>query len=265
MIKILTIDDEQGVCDVINKNFSMVGYKTFSANNSMTALELFKREQPDVVFLDIMMPGVDGFELLKSLKTINDNNIVIMVSALRDPGSVKKAKELGALDFITKPFSLEHLRDLIAQNIDSIRRDKKITGIPNILIADDEEDITYSVKSALSKRIDANIDMALRGDTALAMIQKKNYDLIILDISMPGLNGIQILENIKKEKINTQVLVISGWKSSDVAAKAIEAGALDFITKPLTFDIMMARIKVVLTKINKFIPKPGSASLLGSR
>ncbi|MFH2137383.1 MAG: response regulator [Candidatus Omnitrophota bacterium] len=111
-VKILLVDDEPLIRKIFVQALSKE-YETVEAGNSEQALELLESEKPNIVLLDIYMPGMNGIETLKKIKEIDDKIIVIMVSAHGTNSMTSKAMELGAYDFITKPFNLDRLKTLI--------------------------------------------------------------------------------------------------------------------------------------------------------
>ena len=113
MARILVVDDEQDVCDMLEKFLKIKGYEVSTALSGEEALTLVKEEKPHVVLLDIRMPEMDGLECLERIKEIDKEISVIMITALKQEEVGKKAMELGAYDYITKPLSLQYLQDCL--------------------------------------------------------------------------------------------------------------------------------------------------------
>ncbi|OUM95677.1 MAG: two-component system response regulator [Thermobacillus sp. ZCTH02-B1] len=93
--------------------FSSEGYQTFQASNGKMALEIVKNESPDLVLLDMKIPGMDGLEILKRVKEINRDIKVIMMTAYGELDMIKEATELGALMHFTKPFDIDEMRTVV--------------------------------------------------------------------------------------------------------------------------------------------------------
>ncbi len=117
MIKLLTVDDELDVCDFIKDFFSMRGYLVYVALNGKDALSVVKKERPRIIFLDIIMPDINGLEVLRQIKEFDPNIKVIMVSVADDKETKDKARQLGADEFIKKPFSKRYLEEVVIQKI----------------------------------------------------------------------------------------------------------------------------------------------------
>src|SRR5690606_38153568 len=90
--------------------FSSEGYTTFQASNGKLALEIVKKESPDLVLLDMKIPGMDGLEILKHVKAITRDIKVIMMTAYGELDMIKEATDLGALMHFTKPFDIDEMR-----------------------------------------------------------------------------------------------------------------------------------------------------------
>jgi len=113
MRKILIVDDELGVRDSLRMIFKK-DYQVTGAGSSAEAWEKVQSEEPDLIFLDIIMPGKDGMEMLKEIHQIQPSTPVVMLTATKTVKTAVEAMRLGAYDYITKPFDIEELR-LIAQ------------------------------------------------------------------------------------------------------------------------------------------------------
>ena len=113
MPKILIIDDEQKICDILTRYFAFKGYETRAVSRGEEGLALAKVYQPDVVLLDLLMPGLNGVETLKQLKQLQPTPRVIMVSAADHHEVAQGALKLGADAFVCKPPSLPELERLI--------------------------------------------------------------------------------------------------------------------------------------------------------
>jgi two-component system response regulator (stage 0 sporulation protein F) len=108
--KLLIVDDQNGIRILLEEVFGSEGYITFQAPNGKIALEIVKKDSPDLVLLDMKIPGMDGLEILKHIKSIDESIKVIMMTAYGELDMIKEATELGALMHFTKPFDIDELR-----------------------------------------------------------------------------------------------------------------------------------------------------------
>ena len=112
---ILVVDDEPRMIRFVKMNLDLEGYLTLEANNGYQALEKVRAHQPDLVLLDVEMPGMDGFETLRRVREISETP-VIMLTVRADEDDRIKGLDLGADDYITKPFSPASCRAVFARS-----------------------------------------------------------------------------------------------------------------------------------------------------
>ncbi|AIW39141.1 chemotaxis protein CheY [Bacillus subtilis] len=111
--KILIVDDQYGIRILLNEVFHKEGYQTFQAANGIQALDIVTKERPDLVLLDMKIPGTDGIEILKRMKMIDESIRVIIMTAYGELDMIKESKELGALTHFAKPFDIDEIRDAV--------------------------------------------------------------------------------------------------------------------------------------------------------
>ena len=113
MGKILVVDDEIEVVRLLKDFLTSKGYEVYMALNGAEAIALVKEVKPDIVLLDIIMPGMGGIDTLKEIKKIDPTTAVIMVTALTDEELANRAVKLGAFDYITKPINIDYLETCV--------------------------------------------------------------------------------------------------------------------------------------------------------
>jgi len=119
MLKILVVDDEPGITELLKNFFERKSYTVFTANNGEAALEVVKEQRPHLVFLDIRMPKMDGLTVLRNIRALDTSIKVIMVTAIEDDKTIAEAKSLGAVDYISKPFKLEYLEKDVIEKVNA--------------------------------------------------------------------------------------------------------------------------------------------------
>jgi len=115
MEHILVIDDEKPILSMFRFLLGFYGYTVLTAENGEAGLEIFRKENPPIVFLDIKMPGMDGLSVLKQIKKISPETEVILITGHGNEELEKEARSLHANDFIHKPFQRESLDNAIKQ------------------------------------------------------------------------------------------------------------------------------------------------------
>lgn len=113
MKRILIVDDQNGIRLLLQEVFKRDGFETAVAKNGLEAIQLFQSEQPDCVLLDMKMPGMDGIEVLREIKSAHPGIPVFMMTAYGEQEQMDAAKELGAERYFTKPFDIHELREYI--------------------------------------------------------------------------------------------------------------------------------------------------------
>ncbi|WLR41695.1 response regulator [Bacillus carboniphilus] len=117
MRKILIVDDQYGIRILLNEVFHKEGYQTFQAASGYEALEIVEKHSPDLVLLDMKIPGMDGIEILKRLKVINNDILVIIMTAYGELDMIQEAKDLGAITHFAKPFDIDEIRNSVKEYI----------------------------------------------------------------------------------------------------------------------------------------------------
>ena len=240
MKKILVIDDEADIREIVRLYLAEEGFKVIEAGNGQDGILTAQREKPDLIILDIMMPGINGFEVAKHLKDDpNTHNIpIIILSVLAQDSQYRH----GILDYISKPFRQEELVGIIKKVFE------KVKGRPNkksVLIVDDDPDIVDIIAICLK---DNNIvpEKAYNGLDALENIKTKNVDLILLDINMPGMNGFEVIKQLKlnKKTCDIPIVVLTGtYISEDDKKHGLTLGVAKYLTKPFSADDLTKEIK----------------------
>jgi len=120
-IKMLVVDDEELVCNYIEQRFKKKGLDVFFALSGEEALDVFEKEDPDIIILDIMMKGINGIETLKRIKEKKDIPYVIIVSAIDTKEQIEYLKTLGVSHYLTKPILLKELDERVMSFVDEIK------------------------------------------------------------------------------------------------------------------------------------------------
>ncbi len=236
-------------------------YAVVAATSGEMALELAARKpQPDLMLLDIRMPGMDGYEVLRRLKInqVTADIPVIIVTGLSESEDEAKGLKMGAADYITKPFNPDWLKLRVLTQLELRRYRRKpvlpstsVGGAPqenfSILVVDDVPESIHELISALSDEY--RIMVATNGLKAIELVQGPTPpDLILLDIVMPEMDGYEVCRHIKSTEVGNRIPVIflSVLDESVEKVRGFSIGAADYITKPFDIDEVRARIRTHL-------------------
>ncbi len=121
MAKVLVIDDEQGIRDLLDTLLSRKGYSVVLADGGRKGLDLYRRERPDIVVLDLKMPEMDGMAVLQQIHNLNPGQRVIILTGAGLPGAEEQLRALGVSEYVEKEFSLHRLGDAL----------KRVLAVPN--------------------------------------------------------------------------------------------------------------------------------------
>ncbi|SHE56509.1 Response regulator receiver domain-containing protein [Marinitoga hydrogenitolerans DSM 16785] len=129
MGKILVVDDDNVIRNVLKKFLEQANYEVDLAEGGIKAIEMIKNTEYDVILLDIIMEDLDGIEVLRKAKKLSPLTTVIMMTAYSSPDYVLHALTLGATDFIEKPFEPEQMLQIVKENVKRVKRWKSSLGL----------------------------------------------------------------------------------------------------------------------------------------
>ena len=129
MTKILLVDDEAGILNLLKMSLELDGYDVFTAENGYSALTLFQQETPDIAIIDARMPGMDGIELLGKIKSLKPETEVIMITGHGDMDMAVECLRKEASNFLTKPVSEELLSLSIKRSLEKLGLKRKLKKV----------------------------------------------------------------------------------------------------------------------------------------
>ena len=206
---ILIIDDDPTVSELMKRQLSKEGYQVIIAPNGKDGIRLARELKPDAITLDILMPEMDGWSVLRTLKADPEvSNIPVIMASILDEKN--KGFSLGAADFLSKPVQKEYLMKSI-RNLTGDKENLKIC------IIEDDESLRFTIKEILEKQ-NVEILEAENGKVGMSLLQKEEIkpDLILLDLMMPVMNGFEFLKSIRETDLNSiPILVLTGADLSE--------------------------------------------------
>lgn len=118
----------------------------------------------------------------------------------------------------------------------------------SILLVDDSPEIVQSLGTLLARQ-DYQVDTALCGSDALRKLRRDIYDIVVCDIEMPGMNGLDFLEKIRQDNLNQEVILMTGYLEQEYFIRAIKLGASDFLSKPIEIQHLLKSIEAIISRI----------------
>ena len=237
---VVLIDDDVAMHDLIRRTLSKIGLKLVGAVDSEKGMQIVREMKPKLLLLDVLMPGRDGWSILKECKSdpeLKDMPVVMVSQLSQDVLS----QSLGADDYLTKPINRDLFLETVSKHISSTDHDG------TVLIIDDDADVRDLLSRMLS---DAGFkfDTAKDGKEGLEKLNK-NPNLIVLDLEMPRMDGFEFLENYMKEFNETErapVLVYSGKDLTEVQREMLEKNVAGMVKKD---EVSMDELSAIVTNI----------------
>ena len=242
-LKILVVDDEKEFCLNVKDILEMENYEVSTACDGLKGLELIKQGGFALVLMDVKMPVMNGVETFKKMKEIVPDTPVIMVTAYAVEDLLREALQEGAFGILSKPLDFEKLFGLI---------ENALHDGAMILIVDDDEDLCANIKNVLDN-IGYRVRVAYNGNTAIEKARENDFDIIILDMKLPFLNGLEVYLAIQEIRRNVVVIIITGYpeEMGEMAQEAVQKGAYICLEKPIAMDGLLSMLEQVTESKSK--------------
>jgi two-component system cell cycle response regulator len=265
--RVLVVDDILANVRLLEAKLAAEYFEVVTAMNGLDALDAVQRSKPDIILLDVMMPGIDGIEVCKRLKAnpATQHIPVIMVTALDQPEDRLRGLRAGADDFLTKPVSdislfcrvkslvrLKMLTDELRVRAESsgtigllVRPDNTdINAGGNILLVDGRESSQERIQAALLE----NHRVTLAVDPAKAVEQASekpaNFELIIISLGNEGYDGLRLVSQFRSQEKTRQtpILVVVDPSEQQSLLRALDMGVNDYLMRPVDRQELLARV-----------------------
>jgi len=249
MATILVIDDERMICDLLRAVFAAHGHEVFTATSGREGLEIFRNRNPRFTLLDLHMPEMDGIAVLQEIRKISPDASVIVLTGGGTDALEILARGLGVTDFLRKGLPLESLVKTLDR---AMQQRLKVTApppaavsvggalsgspeMPSVLVVDDEPQIRSLLSRFLTSR-GYQVRVAQDGSTALAMVEEALPQFVILDMYMPGMNGLEVLRELRARKYAGGVLGLTVSQDEKLLQGMLDLGAVDVMGKPMDLE-----------------------------
>jgi two-component system, NtrC family, response regulator HydG len=230
MKNLLIVEDEAILGESLRDWFTDLGYHVEVAGQGEEALKLIEERDFDLALLDLRLPGKDGLQVLREARLKKPNLRGIIITAYPTVETAVGAMKLGAVDFLTKPLDLSRLEELVRAKTEPVQ-----LGPKTILVVDDEPSMRESLRAWFIE-LGYQVETSPDGEEALRLIGEKNYEMLILDLKLPGKNGIEVFKEAKKLRPGIQGIIITAYPSVDTAVEAMREGVVEYLPKPFTLS-----------------------------
>ena len=271
--RVLVVDDIMANVKLLEARLTAEYFEVLTAYNGLEALEICERERADCVLLDVMMPGMDGFEVCRRLKSNprTQHIPVVMVTALDAPSDKVQGLDAGADDFLTKPVDdialvtrVKNLTRLKMLNDEMMMRasTSQQMGIVepgladwanagtggNILVVDDHARSAQRLVESLSRDHKATVERDPQ--TALLRLSENNYDLLMVSLSLNGADGLRLCSQVRSLDRTRHLPIIILVEPGDDARllRGLDMGVNDYIVRPIDRNEMLARVRTQIKR-----------------
>lgn len=249
--RVLLVDDEEDFLTASSQALQRRGLEVDVAPNGVTALELVDAKQYDVIVLDVKMPDIDGIEVFRIIRRKYPNLPVILLTGHSSADDAFQTSKDGIADYLSKPIDMDDMAARIGEVVLKFKQRESEDHEPpppdssvpvRVILIDDEVRFLDSMKRVLERR-NLDVDTAESGEQGLTLLKEKLVDVVVLDIKMPGLGGLEVLRRIKTYYPSVQVIMLTGHPSYVTAMEAIKQGAHEYLEKPPDIEKLAATIR----------------------
>jgi DNA-binding NtrC family response regulator len=258
-MKILVVDGDRNTREYLEDVLGLMGNRVTCVADGYAAIDYVREHSVNLAYIDINLPGMDGFETLKKIREIDRDVSGVMISGDNANKILSNEIEKGIYVYLKKPFTIEQLVEInraynqIKDPLEFISDSPfsldsgKISGA-KVLIADDEKEIRTIILEHLLSEGFKNLETAKDGEDAIDRFDRTKFDVAILDIFMPTKSGIDVLRHIKAFSENTQVIILTAKADKDMAINAVNLGAYYFIEKPFDLYVLSRITKMAIER-----------------
>lgn len=235
--KILVVDDMRSMRLTLLGLMEDKGYHVTGVEDGYQAIAAARGTAFDLIFMDIKMPGINGVQTFREIKRISPESVVVMMTGFAVEDLVKAALEEGAFSVIYKPFDLEKVVSLVESVLKTVL----------ILVVDDRSS-DRKVLSQILRDKGHRVAEAADGNEAIQMVKDAHYDVIFMDIKLPGRDGVATFEEIKAIDSQARVIFITGFALENSVKQALDEGAYPVAYKPFDVENILALVKQIIAR-----------------
>ncbi|MFC1807923.1 response regulator [Candidatus Omnitrophota bacterium] len=249
MAKMLVVDDEVRIRELLDKALVKKGFQVITVPSAEQALARITQEPFDLVLLDIKLAGESGISVLKRIRELQKKIPVIIYSGVITAELEKEARIAGANEVLSKDVEITQLVEQISKFVkgkDRISEEPSKRKEKSILIVDDKPEIRDLLNSFFKKKGYAKVEEAGSGEEALELVRSQEFSVVLLDMNMPGMDGLTTLEKLLEINPKLGIVMVTGMQDDKNVKKAIALGAYGYVLKP--FDLLYLEL-VVMSKL----------------
>ncbi|MFC1461975.1 response regulator [Verrucomicrobiota bacterium] len=246
---VLILDDDRVIREQLNKELRKLFFTTFGAANAKEAEEILAREKIDIVVLDVKLPDINGLEVLTRIKQKQPECEVVVITGFGTQEIAIQSLRRGAIDYIEKPIRMDELSTALGRAQEKLAERDELSYKNTLLVVDDDEKTATRLKMLLEKEGYEAFD-AYSGAAALDAMHHNKIDVMVSDIKIGDTDGVELLKKAKKLYQDIEGIMVTGYKDQELAIRALRAGAVDYITKPINLDELFLSVQRAIERIN---------------
>ncbi|MGN6179266.1 MAG: response regulator [Mucilaginibacter sp.] len=252
---IVIVEDDKNFAAILQDYARGHGYKSVMVHNGAEAVTVICENMPDAVILDIMLPGKDGWQILKELKQSEDTAAIPVHLMSANDTSSNRAQKEGAISFLKKPIDTAAL--------DKLFTDMKQSGteFKQILLVEDHRVQSQALKDMMQAQGIA-VDQAFDGESAFRMLNENEYQCVILDLNLPDISGLDLLDKIKNiDKFAELPVIINTAMELDKSSvnRLMQYANAMVVKTNKSSDRLIDEVNLFLNKISEAKTKPAQA------
>lgn len=246
---VLIVDDDEVVRKQLEIELRRAYFTPISAASGADALTVVSSMKVDITLLDVKLPDMDGIDLLEKIKAQDPACQAIVITGYGGEEIAIRALRKGAIDYIEKPINLDELSAALGRAQEKLAESQELAYKNTILVTDDEEVVVLRLKSFLEKEGFLAF-AAISAKEGLEIIAQHKIDVLITDIKMQEMDGLELLQKAKNLYPDIEGIVVTGDRTGELAIKALRAGAADYINKPVDLDELLFSVKKAIESIH---------------
>jgi DNA-binding NtrC family response regulator len=247
-LRVLLIEDDRVTRTELGEILSKEALNVIEACDGNEGRTLFESESPDIVITDLRMPGMSGLEVMEAINNTRPCVPVILTTAYGETDVALQAIRLGALDYIKKPIDLDDFMVALGRAKERVKNNRQLEEFPSVLIAEDDDVARRSLANVLVKE-GLCVLQAENGQQAVDHFKQNKVDIILLDIKMPKMDGLDALRQMRQLNDDFETIILTGYGDEMTAIAALRQGAMSFIRKPIDLEEVLALIDKATEKI----------------
>jgi DNA-binding response OmpR family regulator/NADH:ubiquinone oxidoreductase subunit E len=268
------MEDESSVAEGLKMVLNEEGYDVDLATTGQGALDSFGEKGCDLLVADLRLPDMDGMEVIKRVKGERPETPVIVITGYASVLSAVEAMKTGVVDYLPKPFTDEEfmarvdkalkerreaLSEEVSESVGPVEEGMEtptdeLAGQPQVLLMEDEPSVAEGLKMILAEE-GYGVDLATTGQSALDTLRQKDFDLLVADLRLPDMDGMEVIKRVKEKRPETEVIVITGYATIPSAAEAMRTGVVDYLPKPFTEEQFMATVQIAMKERQEALSK----------